>query len=55
MYLWSKILSVTVLLLKAAHVWVFLPEGAQKMQTLLKPKAEGECIFWAPEGKNTQI
>ena len=38
-------LCVTVLPPKAAHVWEFLPEGAQKMQTLLKLKAEGESAF----------
>ena len=38
--------TVTVLPPKAAHVWVFLPEGAKKMQTLVKPKAEGESVFF---------
>ena len=39
-------MNVTVLPPKAAHVWEFLPEGAKKMQTLLKPKAEGESAFF---------
>ena len=27
---------------KAGLVWKFFPEGAQKSQTVLKPKAEGQ-------------
>ena len=35
-------LSVTFFPLKAGLVWEFFPEGAQKSQTVLKPKAEGQ-------------
>ena len=42
----TPLLYGTVLPLKAALIRVFLPEGAKKMQTLLKLKAEGESAFF---------
>ena len=37
--------SVTFFPPKAGLVWKFFPEGAQKIQTVLKPKAEGQSGF----------
>ena len=34
--------NVTFFPPKAGLVWKFFPEGAQKSQTVLKPKAEGQ-------------
>ena len=36
------LLSVTFFPPKAGLVWKFFPEGVQKSQTVLKPKAEGQ-------------
>ena len=40
---------VIVFLAKVESIWTFLDEGARNIQTLLKPKAEGESNFF---GKN---
>ena len=37
---------MSVLPPKLAHIWVFLPSGAKKMQTLLQPSASGESAFF---------
>ena len=39
-------LSVIFFPPKAGLVWKFFPEGAQRSQTVLKPKAEGQSDFF---------
>ena len=35
---------------EAGLVWIYLPEGAKTVQTVLKPKAEGQSgLFWLPQ------